>query len=345
MAPGASQGPPPPEPLQDRPWQGTGSGGGPAAAALAKLPRQELMDRQPALVYLARLAPSSQRTMRTALDTFAALATVGRCDHRTLPWADLRYQHLAAVRAALAARYSPAHANKIMAAVKGALKEAWRLGQLDLDSYRRAVDQQPVRGERLPAGRAIAGPEISALLASCRYDTLGRRDRALIAVLYGTGLRRSELVALDVDDWDPSTDGLRVTGKGSKERLVYLLGDFRAALEDWLDRRGRGPGPLFLPAGKTGRLLERRMADGTVAAVLRHRSALAGTDTAPTPHDFRRTFIGDLLDRGADLVTVSKLVGHAQVGTTARYDRRDEAAKRHAAGLLVLPSSDAVVAD
>ena len=107
-------------------------------------------DRHPALVYLAKLAPGSRRTMRQALDAIAAIVTQGRADAVTLPWQLLGYAHTAAIRAELAERYAPATANKMLAALRGTLKEAWRLGHLDVETYRRAVDVGAVRRSNVP---------------------------------------------------------------------------------------------------------------------------------------------------------------------------------------------------
>jgi hypothetical protein len=84
-------------------------------------------DRHPAKVYLAGLAPSSRRTMRDALNVIADMLTSGRRDLETLDWSAIRYQHAQAVRAALAEKYAPATANKMLAALRGFPKEAWRL--------------------------------------------------------------------------------------------------------------------------------------------------------------------------------------------------------------------------
>ncbi|MCP4467661.1 MAG: hypothetical protein GY813_13035 [Halieaceae bacterium] len=97
-------------------------------------------DQHPAAVYLARLGKGSRRTMRTALNTVAEIAT-GTPDATVMPWSQLRYQHTAAIRATLAERYAPSTANKHLAALRGVLREAWRLGQLDGDDYHRAVDR------------------------------------------------------------------------------------------------------------------------------------------------------------------------------------------------------------
>jgi integrase len=144
-------------------------------------------------------------------------------------------------------------------------------------------------------------------------------------------------VALDLADYAPESGELRVrAGKGGKERLVYATNGAKAALEAWLGIRGSEPGALLLPVDKVGRVIARRMTDQAVLYILRKRAGDARIERF-TPHDLRRTFISHLLDAGADLATVQRLAGHSNVTTTARYDRRGEAAKRRAAELLHVP--------
>lgn len=292
----------------------------------------------PAAVYLAHLAPGSRRTMRGALATIAALLTEGAADCFALPWHRLRYQHTAAVRALLAERYAPATANKHLAALRGVLKEAWRLGQMEAADYQRAVDLPGVRGGTLPRGRALTPGELRALFTVCADGSpAGVRDAALLAVLYGGGLRRAESVSLDRSDYLPATGALTVRhGKGEKARIVYLTGGAQAAMDAWWARRGDAGGPLFFPIHKGGRIAPRRMTDQAILAILRRRAVQAGVGHF-SPHDLRRTFISDLLDAGADIATVQKLAGHASVATTGRYDRRGEHAKQRAATLLHVP--------
>src|SRR5438132_3910113 len=97
------------------------------------LPTRRRPDEHPAAVYLARLAPGSRRTMAAALETIAGLLTSNRCNVQTLDWSSLRYQHTAAIRALLADLYAPATANKMLAALRGVLRESWRLGQVSAE--------------------------------------------------------------------------------------------------------------------------------------------------------------------------------------------------------------------
>jgi len=290
-------------------------------------------DRHPALVYLARLAPGSRRTMAGALDTMADMLAPGH-DHESFPWEAVGYQHSAALRSVLAERYAPATANKMLVALRGVLKEAWRLGLVGAETYHRAADLEAVRGETLPAGRALTGGELRTLFAACGADAAGRRDAALLGVLYGAGLRRSELVGLELADFDRETGALTVQrGKG---RVAWITGGAVAAVEAWLQVRGDAPGALLGAVDKAGAVTVRHLSTQAVYGILARLAEAAGV-AAFSPHDLRRTMISDLLDAGADICVVQRMAGHSSVTTTARYDRRPEQAKQKAAGLLHIP--------
>lgn len=300
-----------------------------------------------AAIYLTGLSPGSRRTMRESLNTIASLLGVAevvnadgqdvRCLHT--PWGKVRYPHTVALRAALVERYAPATTNKALSALRRVLQEAFRLGQLSAEEYQRAVLVPTVKGKREPKGRVVTASEVTALMQACANDAtpVGIRDVAILAVLRGTGLRRAEIAALNVTDYQRETGELLVRGgKGNKDRRAYAPSGTRAALEAWLAVRSGTPGALFFRAFKGGRLSTKRITDEAVAIVLASRAAEAGVP-ACTPHDMRRTYISELLDAGADIATVQKLVGHEQVTTTASYDRRGEATKRKAVELVHVP--------
>jgi site-specific recombinase XerD len=185
----------------------------------------------------------------------------------------------------------------------------------------------------------LASGEIAALMSVCGRDSspAGIRDAALIAVLYGGGLRRSESVGLDLVDYNVATGEMSIRGaKGRKDRLGYATNGSADALKEWLVARGGDPGPLFCSVNKGGRIVVRRLTDQAVLHVLKKRAVQASV-AAFSPHDLRRSFISDLLDAGADISTAQQLAGHSNVQTTARYDRRGEATKRKAAELLHVP--------
>jgi site-specific recombinase XerD len=313
------------------------------------------LDRNPAAVYLAHLAKGSRPTMRGALgkitdiilpDLFvepghsASKAEWARYHNRGLAvnWAALRFQHTAAIRSMLAEAYAPVTANRILSALRGVLKAAWRLDLMLADHYTRAADIDPVTGSTLPAGRALTSGEIAALMEACASDSTpaGARDAAMLALLRVGGLRRAEVCALDLADYNPADGMLVIRGKRNKERTAYVANGAALALTDWLAVRGDDPGPLFCPVNKGGKMIARRMFPEAVFNMLKKRGEQAGVKYF-SPHDLRRTFAGDLLDAGADISTVQKLMGHASVTTTQRYDRRGEEAKRKAVELLHVP--------
>jgi site-specific recombinase XerD len=274
--------------------------------------------------------------MRAALRIIAGIVSPGT-DEVALPWHMLDYAHTAAVRSRVAESFAPATANRMLAALRRVLRTAFRLGLMSAEQMTRACDVEPIRGERVPKGRAVSQGELRALFGVCDPGTsTGARNAALLGLLFGAGLRRAEVVALDLENYDLTAGQVLVLGKGNKERLVPLPGGSREALGAWLALRGSEPGPLLYPVTKGGMVVPRRMTDGAVAQVA-ERLARRAKVTAFSPHDLRRSFVGDLLDAGADIATVQALVGHANPATTSRYDRRGDRAKQRAAELLHVP--------
>ena len=325
------------------------------------------LDQNAAAIYIASLpAETGKRTQEQALRVVAQALGV---DFERVNWSALRYQHTAAVRARIAQSYSPASANKILSALRQTLKQAWLLGQMTAEEYSRAIELEPVTGETLPTGRELSQGEILTLMTTCQADpntNAGTRDAAIIALLYAAGLRRDEVVKLSVENYDPETGKLVLTGKRNKQRTADITNGAADALQDWLTIRGNEPGPLFVEVNKGGKVLIERqsmvvkptrkvggvdvpnkkagqtiyrggaLTSQAIYNMLAKRAREAGIKNF-SPHDVRRTFISHLLDAGADIATVSKMAGHANIQTTARYDRRPEEAKRKAAELLHVP--------
>lgn len=298
----------------------------------------------PVLVYLAGLKTgNSRRTQKQALDRVAGFLAGADTDALTYSWQALDFQHVIMVRSWLSETFKVRTANKMLSALRGVLKAAFKLGLMGAEQYQRAREVEGLKGNSLPAGRSIASGELDALLDTCDDTPVGVRDAAIISLLYSCGLRRAELVGLDFVDFDEAAGTLLIAGKGDKDRLAHLVNGAAESFVDWLVVRGAGAGPLFVPAVKGGSLrLGDRMTTQAIYKMLKTRAVRAGVK-ALSPHDFRRTFVGDLLDKGVDISTVQQLAGHADVSTTQRYDRRPEAARRKAAQSLHVPYRRRVV--
>jgi site-specific recombinase XerD len=296
--------------------------------------RAEENDEHPAALYIASLSSKAgQRTQAQALNKMAEM--LGYPDMLAVDWSKLRHQHTATLRTHLIELYAPATVNRFLAALRSVLKQAWRLGQMTAEDYHSATDLDSVDGETLPAGRELSHGEIAALMQDCDDGTkAGVRDAAIIGLLYAAGLKRAEIIALDIKDFDNGK--LVIKGKRNKKRSVFVDDGALEALEDWVVIRGDSSGPLFIAFNKGDNIRVGRLSPQAIYGILRKRAEGANIQEF-SPHDLRRTFISDLLEAGADISTVAKLAGHKDIRTTTRYDRRTDATKQKAAKLLHVP--------
>ena len=265
----------------------------------------------------------------------------GDVRYMAVPWGALRYEHTNAIRARLAETCAAATANRHLSALRGVLKDAWRLGYMSAEDYMRAVDLKAVKGQKVkPAetGRHLQSGEIAALMEACYDQTkAGVRDAAILAVGYGCGLRRSEIASFALADFDPEAGSLRIRkGKGNKERVTYLPEGAAAALCDWITVRGDAAGPLFYSIRRGDHLESKGLTDQAIYNILASRAQAAGVKKF-SPHDLRRTFAGEGFDAGIDPATLQQMMGHANINTTAGYDRRPGQAKKKAAGKIHVP--------
>jgi integrase/recombinase XerD len=184
------------------------------------------------------------------------------------------------------------------------------------------VIERPKGERKLPVYLTV--DEVEALLAAPEpIKPAGARDKAMIELLYATGLRVSELVGLRLNDLNLTAGYLIAKGKGNKERIVPVGLIARAAVEHWLDgprlavSRGRAGQYLFV--GPTGKPLTRQ----GFWKILRKHAVVAGIDRPISPHKLRHSFATHLLERGADLRAVQQMLGHADVSTTQIYTHVD----------------------
>lgn len=282
----------------------------------------------PVTSYLSRyISRHSRLAMASSLKIVARYLTGQNLDPRLVPWPEIRYSHAQALRGRLAANYAWSSANRHLLALRGIMEECWRLGLVDREAYERICEVEALKATQQETGRALETAEIDRLLAACPDTPAGRRDAAVVALTAGGGMRRSEVCDARFENWDGPKFRLQVLGKGNKWRTVFISKKYHPTLEAWLAVRGDKPGSFVLPVSKHGTLVwGRALTSGGLYVLLQTLGRKAGVKDF-TPHDLRRTYITRLLEKGADALTVSKLVGHSSVQTTMRYDKRDERAK------------------
>lgn len=167
----------------------------------------------------------------------------------------------------------------------------------------------------------ISPTELKRLLNAPKVKTLeGKRDKAILELLFSTGLRLSELCGLSIDDVDLTREEFSVRGKGEKVRVVFLSSAAKDALKEYQAARKDLDDALFVRYGrKANDGGEPRLQPRAVQRLLKHYAAQAGITRKVTPHVIRHSFATDLLSNGADLRSVQVLLGHANIGTTQIY--------------------------
>lgn len=199
---------------------------------------------------------------------------------------------------------------------------AWALAEERIDSDPALRLKAPKREQSLPG--VLQAGQLARLLATLEEAAaegapLALRNRAIVELLYATGVRVGELAGLDVDDLDPDRRTLRVIGKGNKERTVPYGVPAAVAVDDWL-RRGRpllardNSGPALFLGARGGRVDQRQ-----VRAMVNDLFAGLGDTSASGPHALRHSAATHLLDGGADLRAVQEILGHSSLATTQIY--------------------------
>ena len=274
--------------------------------------------------------------MKSLLNRVAFM--IAKSNIQGFDWASMRRHHVQGILSLLSsAELAPATINTYLAALKGVALEAWALKMIDSETFQQIKQVKAVRGSRIPQGRALSAQEFQALYAACEATSslTGMRDAALIAVLAGCGLRRSEIVDLDIEHIDANDQSMRVLGKGNKERRAFIPQSVWVRLQRWLRDLGQGSGPLFRRIRRENQLTSERMSSQAVYHILEVRQLQAGVEKF-APHDLRRTFATMLLTNGEDIVTVKDAMGHANIATTQRYDRRGDERLRLASSRIIV---------
>jgi site-specific recombinase XerD len=171
----------------------------------------------------------------------------------------------------------------------------------------------------------ISPAELDRLMKGPDTNTeTGLRDKAILELLFSTGLRVSELCNLSQEDVDLSRDEFSVRGKGDKVRVVFLSDTAREAVREYLKARKDFDDAMFVQYGKNAKNTEvknkdLRLTPRSVQRIIKKYATLAGITRKVTPHVIRHSFATDLLSNGADLRSVQALLGHANIATTQVY--------------------------
>jgi integrase/recombinase XerC len=212
-------------------------------------------------------------------------------------------------------RLSPVTVRRKLAAVRSLFQFLAKQGRVPTNVAR--LVKTPKAPQRLPA--VPTAEQTNDLINAVAEDRLERpfpeRDRLIFELLYGCGLRISELVGLDLDDLDTREQWIRVRGKGRKERQVPYGATAAAALEKYLAVRATKPREKGLFANHLGTRLSDRGARGIVKLYAR----LISGDASMHPHSLRHAFATHLLADGADLRAIQELLGHSRLATTQKY--------------------------
>ncbi|MCV9067373.1 site-specific integrase [Escherichia coli] len=302
----------------------------------ASIHPQNALSINPALLWLASLTPAGRRGMQSLLRRCAGILRPG-AKPDTYPWHTLDYTSVMRVRSVLLDEgYAVATVNMALSALKSVAGAAFSMGILDADRLTRIRSVRRVTGSATRLGRALDRTEIRAMLAAAgKADAVRcQRNRAILLLLCGAGLRAAELVALDVGDIDVAMGIVIVRqGKGRKIREIHLSGKVCMQLRRWLKLRRYHAGPLFSRISRAGQPGRQRLTTTGLTGLLAQLREAAKVDYF-TPHDLRRTFITRLLEQGVDINVVRQLAGHADISTTTRYDCRGRQAVDRASRAL-----------
>lgn len=277
-------------------------------------------------IYLDSLAPTGRKSMKTLLQQCASILGHEKPIER-FDWSTLTFEKVHLIRSAFTeAGYAVSSINLALAGLKGVTKTAFNLGQINADTLLRINSVKTLKGNATRTGRRLSNIEITKLLEGCNKipcPAARSRDRAILLVGIGAGLRCSEICSLNASDIDIKNGILTVIeGKGRKHRQIFLASEIIAALKEWKQYRHNNNGALFCKVIKNGTIIENKLSPSGLDYMLTSLQALSGVEKF-TPHDLRRTFITQLLEKGVDLNTVRQLAGHSDVSTTTRYDKRD----------------------
>lgn len=297
----------------------------------------------PVVLYLERLAPSSRQTMRYVLQDAADRLGVEDAGIDEFPWHQLQPGHITALVAALREDgYAPNTSSLYVNAIRGVMNQAWQQSLITQDHLMKVRAVKAAAGSRLAKGRNLRRTLIRELMEVCAADPRpqGLRDAAIIAILYGSGMRKSESVNMDLQQINMKERSLRVLGKGNKELIKFAPAWAFEKLEAWLAfRRANLPDGvsddefLFNRIRRGNHITRERITKHAIYYIAKQRGKQVGVNIMP--HDFRRSFITRVIEE-YDVSIAQKLAHHANIATTVSYDMRDDNERRNVTDRFLL---------
>lgn len=297
----------------------------------------------PVALYLQRLAPSSRQTMRYVLQEAADRLGAEDVAIDEFPWHQLQPGHITALVAALREDgYAPNTSSLYVNAIRGVMNQAWQQNLITQDHLLKIRAVKAGGGSRLVKGRNLRRNLIRELMDACAADPRpqGLRDAAIIAILYGSGMRKSESVNMDLWQVDVEQRSLQVLGKGNKELIKFAPAWAFEKLEAWLAfRQANLPDGveddsfLFNRIRRGNHITRDRLTKHAIYYIAKQRGRQVGVDIMP--HDFRRSFITRVIEE-YDVSIAQKLAHHANIATTVSYDVRDDNERRNVTDRFLL---------
>ena len=313
-----------------------------------------------ASVYLNKLGSDVSHAMTlsrlNAISQFFGYKDAFHCD-----WQLMRYEHVSKFLDHLRhlngknsynqveeTRLKNSTINGYLMAIKGVMRTAWSLGQVADGDLLRIRTIKALREDDMTEGRAMTFRESRAILNSCPGDTPRQiRDRAMLMLLLGNGLRRAELTTIELKHVSVESGEIEIHGKGNKVRVVMMIPEVAESVEDWINVRATllrvndsygasGNSEYFCRFTPRDKKIVpgKRLVPHSIAVIVAEHLETAEEKMPSLAdircHDFRRTFATRLFDKNVDILVIRDLMGHADIATTARYDKRGKAAMRRA---------------
>ena len=290
----------------------------------------------PSDLYLLSLqSATSKVTMGSILNTVANKLQ-GVSSHKVCDWSQLSYEKVLMLISDMKEEgKSPSTMNLYLACIKGVAKASWMSKVIDVETYQWIKEVKRIKGTTIPKGRSLVVGELRKVINHCtdKATVGGTRDAAIFATLYSAGLRRAELINLQLSDINFITNEIKINGKGGKQRTTVVSEDSLDLIKSYLKVRGDKEGVLFSRCWKSGKIGDTMLSTQAIYAMVCNTTSELGLPKM-SPHCYRKSFCTDLLENGTDIFTVSKLMGHSSIETTKVYDKRLDSVKNAASKSL-----------